>query len=386
MKIIYHHRTLADGAEGIHIAEMVNAFRQLGHEVFLIGPGVKQEGPGEGRSSRFLWVKRLVKGPFYELAELAYNLLGYRTLSQAVQDIAPDFIYDRYITFNYSAVAVARRWNVPIFLEVNSPLAYERDHEADETLFLKRIAYAIEKKVCCDASKVIVVSTPLKKYLQTIGVSSRKIAVLPNGVNLEKFYPRQRSTALLEELSLGTDDMVIGFVGILRPWHGIDILLEAFATVSRKWQNCRLLLVGDGPIQEEIEAKAEQLGLGPKVSITGRVSHEKVADYVTLFDVAVSPKATFYASPMKIIEYMAQQKAVVAPNMENIADLVDDGETGLLFQAEQAESLAEALGRLIADESLRETMGRGALLSVTKRLNWKNNARFIVDTQRKMSA
>ena len=386
MRIIYHHRTLADGAEGIHIAEMVNAFRQLGHEVLLIGPGVEKKGAAEKGNKKFKWVKRFFKGPFYELVELAYNVVGYSSLIKAIKEFKPDFIYDRYITFNYSAVAAAKKSKLPIFLEVNAPLAYERDHEQDETLYLKKIAYSLEKKVCCDASTTIVVSTPLKEYLSSIGVPQNQILVLPNGANTAKFFPRERSGSLLKRLSIGDGDVVIGFVGILRPWHGIDILLDAFKAVCEEHSNCKLLLVGDGPIQQEIENRAAKMGLKEKVTITGRIAHDEVGDYIALFDIAVSPRATFYASPMKIIEYMAQQKPVVAPDMANIRDLICDREDGILFQPENADSLFQCIRELVSNEPLRIERGRRALLTVERRLNWLSNARRILEVYQKNGA
>lgn len=379
MKILYHHRTLGDGAEGIHIAEMVNAFRQLGHEVVLVGPGVKKEGAGEVRSNRFSWVKIFFKGPFYEMVELAYNVIGYRSLRKEIKAFKPDFIYDRYITFNYSAVAAGRRSGIPVFLEVNAPLAYERDKEPDETLYLKKIAYGIEKKVCCDAAKTIVVSTPLKEYLISLDVPDSQVNVLPNGANREKFFPKEKSNKLMQQLGLVEEDCIIGFVGILRPWHGIDLLLDAFGILSEEAVNCKLLLVGDGPVQEEIEAKAVSMGLADRVIITGRVDHKHVADYIALFDIAVSPKATFYASPMKIIEYMAQQKAVVAPDMANIRDLIEHEEDGLLFKPEEQDALVETLREMVINKGLRAEIGKRALQKVETQLNWINNARFILD-------
>lgn len=377
MKIIYHHRTLGDGAEGIHIAEMVNAFRQLGHEVLLLGPGVKKK-TGEEPTKKYAWMKKIFRGPTYEMIELAYNVFGYMTLCRAIREFKPDLIYDRYVTFNYSAVAAGRKYDLPVFLEVNAPLAYERDKEPDETLYMKKLAYMIERKVCSDSARTIVVSTPLKAYLVSVGVPENHIHILPNGVNMEKFFPRPKSSALMRELQVKNKDIVIGFVGILRPWHGIDILLEAFKDVSQDIADCKLLLVGDGPIRNDIERKINELELHGKLFITGRVPHEKVGNYVALFDIAVSPKATFYASPMKIIEYMAQAKAIVAPDMPNIRDLIRGGIDGALFQPGNVGSMAGVIRKLILDKPLREKMGQRALISVEKRLNWINNARFIL--------
>ncbi|MEN8140617.1 MAG: glycosyltransferase family 4 protein [Thermodesulfobacteriota bacterium] len=370
---------MGDGAEGIHIAEMVNAFRQLGHEVLLVGPGVGQPtAPGVKTSRKFSWVKSFFKGPFYEMVEVFYNIFGYFTLLKAIRSFRPHFIYDRYIIFNYSAVAAARKCNLPIFLEVNAPLSYEREHEPDEKLYLKKLAYFIEKKACINASKTIVVSTPLFQYLNKIGVPGRKIAILPNGVNQQKFYPRNKSRELMSALRYSETDIIIGFVGILRPWHGVDMLIDAFAEIVEAFPQCKLLLVGDGPIQTEIESHVESLGLGKKVFVTGRVPHADVGEYVALFDVAVSPKATFYASPMKIVEYMAQAKAVLAPDMANIRDIIDHDVTGLLFEPDNRESLAMTLRELVSDNNKRDQLGKMAHGATQSRLNWQVNAERVI--------
>ena len=378
MKILYHHRTLGDGAEGIHIAEMVNAFRQLGHEVLVIGPGVKNENGAEKRSEKYTWIKRILRGPLYEIAELAYNFLGYRNICRAIRDFHPDFIYDRYITFNYSAIAAGKKHDLPVFLEVNAPLAYEREHELDERLYMKKLAYYIEKKACCDAFKAIVVSTPLKNYLLSKGVPEGKITVLVNGVNTDKFFPCRKNDTLLNKFGFSQNDIVIGFVGILRPWHGIDLLLMAFQKICANYANCKLLIVGNGPIRELIEEQAVNLGVQDNMVITGRVPHGDVGEYISLFDIAVSPKATFYASPMKILEYMAKEKPVIAPNMLNIADIIKNGETGLLFKENNSSSLAEALRALISSEQLRNKIGTQASYAINSKLNWKRNAKYIL--------
>lgn len=378
MRILYHHRTLGDGAEGIHIAEMVTAFRQLGHEVLVIGPGVEKIAGTEIKTVRFQWIKRFFKGPFYELAELAYNIVGFITICKAIRKFQPDFLYDRYMTFNYSVIAVGKKYDLPVFLEVNAPLAYEREHQPDERLYLKRLAFFIEKKACCNAFKTIVVSTPLKDYLRTKGVPGSNITVLVNGVNTDKFYPRKKDDKLLHEQGFSDNNIIIGFVGVLRPWHGIDLLIIAMQKVCSSFKHCKLLIVGDGPVRQEIEAHAVELGIKESVVITGMVPHEEIGAYISLFDIAVSPKSTFYASPMKILEYMAQEKAVVAPNTPNITDIINNGESGVLFAENDPDSLAEGLLTLISDGHLRRDLGTRAKDIISTKLNWRNNAHFII--------
>lgn len=377
MKILYHQRTLGDGAEGIHIKEMVEAFRSLGHEVLLVGPAKNQNLGNSTKNSPLNFIKRFVRGPAYEFLEIGYNVYNYYSLARIVSKFRPDFIYDRYITFNYSCVAFGLHHNIPVFLEVNSPLAYERDHEEDESLYLRKMAYFIEKHACSNTFKTIVVSTPLKEYLVSIGVPEKKILVLPNGVNIEKFRPQIASNSLRKSLGICNGDIVIGFVGILRPWHGIDLLMDTFKVVHDKYPNTKLLLIGDGPIRDELENRSKQSGFQNQIIITGRVPHERVCEYVVLFDIAVSPKATFYASPMKIPEYMAQRKAVIAPDTENIKDLITHGSTGILFKDGSKEALVNSLLMMISNPSKSLQIGSSAYDEILHRLNWKASAKKI---------
>lgn len=372
--ILYHHRTQGDGAEGIHIAEMVAAFRRKGHDVHMVGPAVGNEGISKNKiSSKFSFVKKIFIGPLYELIELLYNIYGFLALRSAIIKYNPDLIYDRYITYNYSSIAAGKKYGIPVVLEVNAPLALERDKESDEKLYFKKIAYYLEKKICSNADRTFVVSTPLMKYLYSIGVPQNTIHVLPNGVNIKKFYPKPKSGNLMRCLGISQDDVVIGFVGILRSWHGIDLLLNAIKEVCKKNELCKLLLVGDGPIRQSIVKLSQDFGIADKVIITGRISHENVSDYVALFDIAVSPKATFYASPMKIVEYMALGKPVVAPNADNIRDLLTDNVDGILFRKDSIASLIMKLNLLIMDNRIREKVAKSALTRVRNELKWEDN-------------
>ncbi|MGH9361115.1 MAG: glycosyltransferase family 4 protein, partial [Thermoanaerobaculia bacterium] len=201
MRILYHHRTLGDGAEGIHVKEMVNAFRRLGHEVkvaALIGEATDSSSRKQRRWTR---LARLMPGFVYELGELAYNLKGYATLGRELQAFRPDFIYDRYVSYNYSAVGLGRKHRVPVILEVNSPYSSQRQ-TFDEKVYFKGLIRRFERRICRDASRVIVVSTPLKSFLASIGVPAERIVVMPNGVDPEAFHPGIDGGAVRSRLGL----------------------------------------------------------------------------------------------------------------------------------------------------------------------------------------
>lgn len=374
MRILYHHRTLGDGAEGIHIREIVKAFRKIGHEVQVVGPAGEMDGQNPGILGK---MKLIIPSFIFEVLEIAYNLYGFVTLYKAARSFKPDFIYDRYITFNGASILAGKYFGIPVFEEVNAPLALERSTQPDEKLNFKKIAYWIEKWVCSNATKSIVVSTPLAEYLQTQKVPLNKLLIMPNGVDKENFTPQPKSSRLLKEIGVREGDVIVGFSGILRPWHGLDLLIEAIADATRKSQNIFLLIVGDGPIRGEVEKKIREVGLKDSYNITGLLKHEDVPSYVNLFDIAVSPKATFYASPMKLIEYMALGKAVVVPDGKNFLDIVDPDTNGMVFKENDVNSLQQVICRLCQDESLRDQLGKNARLKVESRLNWEWNAREV---------
>jgi glycosyltransferase involved in cell wall biosynthesis len=377
MRILYHHRTLGDGAEGIHVAEMVKAFRKLGHEVRVVSLIGESTNVQCRPQRQWALVKKLLPGVLYELGELSYNIQGYVSVAKAVKDFRPDFIYDRYISYNYSTIAVSRRHRIPVVLEVNSPYSHQKQ-TFDEKVYYKRLLRFFERKICRDATRVIVVSTPLKDFLVSTGIPESKIIVMPNGVDTEMFHPAIDGQDVRKRLGIERKT-VIGFTGILRPWHGLDLLLQAFRQICQMRSNLHLLIVGDGPIRCDLEKTVANNGLSGKVTITGRQLHETVRFFIAAMDIAVSPLSTFYASPMKIIEYMAMGKALVAPNTPNIRDIVTHEEDGLLFCPQKVDDLTEKLLVLIEHWDLRARLGLKARSKIESRYTWLQNAKRVVN-------
>src|SRR5262245_45391574 len=163
-------------------------------------------------------------------------------LSQEIARFGPDFIYDRYVGYNYSAVGAGRRRGIPVLLEVNAPYSSGRRH-FDERVYFLSLMRAFERRICRDASQVLVVSTPLKEFLVSIGVPAEQITVLPNGADPEAFHPGIDAGPVRRRLEL-EGKLVIGFTGILRPWHGLELLMEAFAGIAGELKDLHLLIVG----------------------------------------------------------------------------------------------------------------------------------------------
>ncbi len=390
MRILYHHRTLGDGAEGIHIQEMVNAFRSLGHEVLVVGPtgepGQKQTSDSSGKNKGLSVLKKRLNSSVFELLELAYSPYSYFTLTMAINDFQPDVIYDRYITFSAGPVMAGSWHRVPVIMEVNAPLALERRSEPDEILHFQRLAFFLERWICTRAGITIAVSTPLRNYLVENGVPGKKVVVMPNGANPDLFRTRPKIASLRRNLNIRSESVVVGCRGILRQWHAIDMLVHAAGNLFRRNVPVFLLIVGDGPARAEVEMTMNQAGLRERYRITGRVPYTEVPHYINLFDIAVSPKATFYASPMKVLEYMALGKAVVVPNRSNFLDFVDPGVNSIVFQDGNVGDLTDALSKLCHDPAEAIAIGRQARIKIERRLNWKWNAQSVCDLVNKIRA
>lgn len=387
MRLIYHHRTRATDAQRIHIREMIEAFRGLGHEVEEVALVETETAVDDAArdAGDALWKKLVKRIPFaYDFLQLMYNFMGIPMLAAKLSGRRIDLIYERYSLFNFTGVVAARLYRIPIVLEVNSPFALEQKRDGHIRSF--RFAQWTERRICNCATLVVAVSGPLKQILVDAGVDSSKIVLMPNGVNLEHFQARANSSALRSSLNL-KDKVIIGFVGWFRDWHGLDILLKAFHQSNAIRNRAALLLIGDGPAMPQLRRYVEDNSLQSSVVFTGPVPHHKVPPYLDLMDIAVQPAANEYCCPMKIIEYMALAKPIVAPRQENVAELVTDGSEALLFTPRDASSMGQALAELVNDPNRRAAMGNMALAAIDRRgFTWTHNAQRVIELVRNIPA
>ncbi len=373
MKILYHHRTLADGAEGIHILEMIEAFRAIGHEV-IVHAMAHGESRGSGHQGFWKRLKASLPNGVFELAAAASSAMDYVTFGRALRKHRPDFVYKRHALNDFGVLLAARHHRVPVLLEVNRLYASDQ-HTRFERLRFRSLCRFLERFAIDQASVVAAVSTPLAGFVRALTKHPGRVMVLPNGANPELFQPRPELRAKVRQELAWSDSVVVGWAGILREWHGVELLIRAVARVP----DLKLLIIGDGPDRARLETVIQRLDLAERVMFTGRVSHADVMRYVGAVDIAVSSAdRTGIASPMKLLEYMAMERATVAPRAANIEDLIDDNVDGLLFEPDNEEALAAALRRLAADEGLRLRLGQQARIKVTRFRNWRRNAEIVL--------
>jgi glycosyltransferase involved in cell wall biosynthesis len=381
VKILYHHRILAKDGMDVHVQEMVSAFRRRGHQVLLVGPRESRQG-NAGKISRTSTVIRQTIPVVSEFAELAYNGIAYNRLKRAWASFQPDILYERYNLYLLAGLWLTRARRLPMLLEVNAPLALERAEHG--RLAWRQLARSCEAKVWRGADVVLPVSEALADIVQKVGVAEDRIHVIPNGVDLSSFVSSPDSAKLRRELKL-ENRTVLGFVGFVRPWHGLDRIIEILANCGHML-DLHLLIVGDGPARPNLEQMANELGVADRVQFVGAVGRRDVPRYVEVFDIALQPSAVAYACPLKLIEYMSMGKAIIAPDQPNIRELIGNSQTGLLVRKGDTRELTEAILLLANNPELRVSLGRRALEAVRQRnLTWDANAEHVSALATQMS-
>ncbi len=285
-----------------------------------------------------------------------------------------DALYERYSLWSAAGVRLARRLGLPLVLEVNAPLLAEQRRYRE--LALDEAAAAIEAEVFGGADHILAVSQGVADYVIAHGARPERVQVLPNGVDAARFHPAVTPAALPE----AEGRFVIGFAGSLKAWHGVEILLDAFRELTRRLAGLHLLLIGDGPLRAWVDGYVAGAGVGDNVTCTGWVAHDAIPPLLARADVLSAPYPPlddFYFSPLKLFEYLALGKPVVASRIGQIEEVIEHGRDGLLVPPGDAWALAEALQRLCVDEPLRRRLGQGARVAA-RGYTWHRNAQRIV--------
>ena len=375
MKILYHHRTRSRDGQAVHIEEIVKALGDLGHQVVVAGPAATGQADFGDEGGLVAKLKRALPAALYEILELAYSIVAFWRLWQIYRREKPDVLYERYNLFLLAGVWLHRLTGLPMLLEVNAPLVHERSKF--DGLANRRLAGWIERLTWRAADRVLPVTDVLAGFVRRAGVPDRRITIIQNGVGAEFLAGNESGEPVRARYGL-QQRLVLGFTGFVRPWHGLDRVIDLIAD-SDPARQLHLLLVGDGPALPELEQRARERGVGDRVTFAGLVSRHDVIGYVAAFDIALQPQVVDYASPLKVFEYMALGRAIVAPATANIREVLRDGDSALLFDPADPAAFRAATERLCGDGELRRRIGDGARRAVAEQgLTWAGNARRIV--------
>jgi glycosyltransferase involved in cell wall biosynthesis len=238
------------------------------------------------------------------------------------------------------------------------------------------------KKALSFSDRIIAVTPGIKLSLQNLyNIPGEKIVVVSNGANTSLFKPLEQE-ACRKELGLNPGISYICFVGNLAPWQGVEYLVKAAPSILARFPKCRFLTVGDGIMKKELTNLSRDFGVEDQFIFTGVVPYERVPHYINASDVCVAPfifarNAKIGLSPLKLYEYMACGKPVVASNINGVSNALEASEGGIPVLPENPDALAVAIIKLLENPDLRSKMGSKGLRYVTENYSWHSVAKQV---------
>jgi len=310
-------------------------------------------------------------------------------LRQRRFEVAPDgpwsasrlrLVWEHHDLFNQAGRLLADAAGAPLVRYVHAPQVWEARKWGVRRPLWGHALEAHERRLLAGADLVACVSAAVRERLLAMGVDEGRVVVAPMAVDAERFTPTGDDTR--RRLGIDPAAVVVGWCGSFRPFHGLDHLLAAFAdAAAAAAPGLHLLLVGDGALRRDLEATAAAAGLGGRVSFAGSIPHAEMPSYLRAMDIAVVSSdggGGFHYSPLKLREYAACGRAVVAPDEGELAGLGAHGFLRLHPPGSRGE-LAAALAELAADPARRTDMGRRASDHARRHWTWQAQLDLVMD-------
>ena len=348
----------------VHVQAVLTALLRRGGEVHLITARTGGTPPPE-----------LAGVQVHEITRARHTDPGEREVAcqQADAEVADildrlhraqglDLVYERYALWGRSASAWSRAAGLPHLLEVNAPLVTE---QAKHRVLVDRAgAEAVAAAAISATTAALCVSDQVADWARGYADDPTRVHTVANGVDTTRITPAPMADG---------STFTVGFVGTLKPWHGVETLLEAVALMLADDPSYRLLLVGDGPQRAALQDLADRLGIAAQTELTGALDPVAIPDQLHRMHVAVAPypaAADFYFSPLKMYEYLAAGLPTVASMVGNLPDLLGQGRLGVLVEPEEPRKLADAITALRQDPQRRRRLGQAGRDDVVRHHDW----------------
>jgi glycosyltransferase involved in cell wall biosynthesis len=372
VKVLYLSPTICfDGPFGdsIRIREIISNLA-LKNEVTVIAPTIKNVNH---KALRIFYFKRLRKLKRHsQISGIISALVSLARLPN-VQNY--DIIFETFAGPFGVASGVKKLFHLPIVIELHGIIEEEERMHNIPRFYTDIIHPKLIKRTLDLADGIVAVTEEIKKKLcETYKIKEDKIRVIPNGVNTSIFKPMDQSI-VRRDLNLDEDYHYIGFVGNLAPWQGVEYLIKVAPVVIESYkEKVKFLIVGDGIMKEKLIKMVVDAGLSDSFIFTGKVRYEVVPKYINSCDFCVAPFKPKLASPLKIFEYMACGKAVIASAIPHVAEILSSSNAGLLVSPEDSNYFAGAMIELLTNNELRQTLGKNGLNEVKRNHEWKIRA------------
>lgn len=341
----------------VHIQEVVREYRRRGHDVTVYATRRGTDVPDDLAELRVVDVPITTRDE--EERERAQQAAS-ASVSDMVRAGGYDLVYERYSLFS----TVIAECGVPGILEVNAPLIDEQ--RTHRVLVDEQAADAALQEQVQAALATICVSDPVRDWV-IARTEGTRVFTVPNGVNVHRITPQPESPGA----------PVVTFVGTLKPWHGVDVLLRARAQAHKDWQ---LRIIGDGPMRAELDDLARSLGID--VDFRGAVAPDAIPQHMAGTAIGVAPYPAMdtdsdqYFSPLKVYEYMAAGLPVVASRVGQLPEIM--GESAYLVPPSDPEALAEALDALVANPVERARVGSDNRRQAEREHSWTGTVDHIL--------
>jgi len=388
MKISYFNY-IADveghGIGAINKSEsFVNGLTKLGHTVHTnwLERDTQPSLSGILKDDARLWVKERLRKYAYEPKMILKNLPLYYRERNILDAQKPDAILDRLNPFYFTGAALARARRLPLVVECDGPSLFEYlNFMGKENLNLTPILKRIQSYILGSADACLLISDELKTFFKTLGIDEEKLHVIPNGADPERFYPMPRHAEIASKYNL-SGQTVVGWAGSLYGWSGIEKLVAMVKEVVANREDVSFLFLCGGENKRFFLQHFPQEEYGRRVILPGMIPYGQVNDYFSCMDIMLAPypyQALWYASSMKIFEYMAAGKAVISSSIGQVNEIIDDGVNGFLVDPREPDELIEKVKFLIDEPALQKQAGQNARETILKQYTWDIQSQKMAD-------
>ena len=366
----------------IKARELFHAMESFGYSVKIHWRKENETDQTEGIHKVRSYLKRRLDLVLHEPSQIIKNLNYLGQEIAILQKDRPDLLIARLESNVFSPPILASHFQLPYIAEVDSPVMYEL------RVFNRsyKIPYALLERMELEfifrADKAFCVSEPLKSHFVDRGIPAGHIEVIPNAADVSRFFPGDLNITLREKYQLNAE-LIIGFVGSFHYWHGVKQLQMLIQILLTRYKQVAFLLIGKGgPVRSELERFIQTSAFADRIRMLDSIDHDEIPSHIRAMDIVLAPYPDlpfFYYSPVKIFEYMACGKPVVASGLGQINDLIQHQKTGMLCRPGQIDDFIENTSLLIKKPAMRKSIGKAAAAFIRMNHTWMHRANQLDD-------
>lgn len=366
MRILLTYNLVGRGGDALQIQALARAFSDLGHDVTLIGATPLAPYAFGASAGRLRRIARRLPWWGKDVFDLAAQVRLLATARSVLRRNSFAVVFHRGSIYDLVGARIADI--CPVIAHLDAPFAVEREYRGDG--YFKRAHRRSMRSLGQKASLILTPSQAARDYYVDMGIPKDKILIMPNGISKAELASARELATTRAPFS-SPPPWILGFVGSLSRWHRVDMLLQALHQLNAVHPaRFRLRIVGRGEEYKRLQSLDIELGIGDSVEWVGAIPHEEVFGQISTFDIGMLPSTLNTGAPMKLFEYAAVARPIIAPDLPNIRDLFSTGEM-CFFSPEDPDAMAQAILDLAASPEAARRMGTQARAKMQD-FTWEN--------------